>query len=255
MKILNTAVASMALTLCASSAMAAVISVTSVYGEWTNTTPSDVYGLSIVTDADSSVMSWGDPVFTNQSAYTFETLIPPSSEVDAVSGAEFDLGLFTHDNFRIWANPPSGSPTITSADLNLAIDFSVDGTLYSLNQVFSFDHDETPNSASTCAYGDAPGTGINGSYGCADRVSAALNEGLSETVVIDGLEYSFDISGFLYEDELLSYFLTREEEENQAILVGKIIIEPVSEVPLPASGVLLLGGLAGMAMVRRRRRA
>ena len=245
----------MALSLSASSGMAAVVTINNVSGEWTNATPTNVYGLNFMTTADSSVVKWGDPVNdVDQSGYTFEGLIPPPTEVNTETGAEFDLGIFTHDNFRIWANPPSGSATITSARLSVDFDFSIDGNAYSLNQVYTFGHDETPNQPSgTCKYGDAAGSGINGDFGCADRVTAVLNEGLSETIIIDGLEYIFDISGFRYNDDTFSFFLTQEQQENEAILVGQLRVVAVPEVPLPASGILLLGGLAGLAMARRRR--
>ncbi len=65
-----------------------------------------------------------------------------------------------------------------------------------------------------------------------------------------------DILGFHYDGDLLTDFWTVENEVNSAELVAVFrILEgqepPVSEVPLPASGLLLLGGLAGLFAKRR----
>ena len=255
---IRTAVTAVALSLCASASMAAVVTINSVAGAWTSTTPGSVYGLNGSSTGSFAEINWGDPVNdVDQSGYSFEGLIPPPVVVDTATSAEFDLGIFTHNNFAIWANVPFGAPAISSANLSVDFALSIDGNDYALNQVYTFAHDETPNQPSgDCAYGGSAGSGINGTFGCNDQVTAVLNEGLSETVVVDGMEFTFDISGFRHDDETFSFFRTQEGRANEAILVGQLLVtELPSEVPLPAAGWLLLAGIGGMAAVSRKRRA
>ena len=72
--------------------------------------------------------------------------------------------------------------------------------------------------------------------------------------MVDGAEYLLDITGFQLGDDVFESFWTTERSANEAELQAsyRLISEPPSEVPLPASGLLLLGGLAGLAAARRR---
>lgn len=234
--------------------MAAVVTINSVSGEWTSTSPTPVYGFNESSSGSYAEINWGSAVTPGyQSGYSFEGLIPPPVEVNTATNAQYDLGVFTHNNYSLWAKVPWGAASINSANLNVNFDISIDGSNYALSQVYSFAHHETPNQGS-CYYGGSAGSGINGTSGCNDQVTAVLNEGLSETVIIDGMEYTFDISGFRHGDEVFSFFHTQEGRANEAILVGELVVTEVPSVPLPAAGWLLLAGVGGMATMSRRKR-
>ncbi len=260
---LRTAVATVTFGLCASAASAAMVTIENVSGTWTDASSGPVYGLNTgVTAGGVAEINWGSPATGplnptgTQSGYTFEGLIPPPVTVDTEHGAQFELGIFTHNNYTLWANVPSGMNAIDSADLSVDFTMSIDGHEFNLNQVYNFSHIETPNEpAGACQFGGTAASGMNGAYGCNDRVTAELNEALSESIVLDGMEYTLDISGFLTEEGFFSFFDTQERLANSAILIAELIVtELPSEVPLPAAGWLLIGGMGGLFALKRKRR-
>ena len=58
---IKTVVTSVALSMVASAGMAAVVTINNVTGEWTGTTPTDVYGLNSSSSGSYSEINWGDP--------------------------------------------------------------------------------------------------------------------------------------------------------------------------------------------------
>lgn len=234
----------------ATPAISASLNLNSIDGEWQNASPS-------VSGEGTSEIRWGTPARTTdgpfysslsylrdtgeQSGYDFDA----SADMTVEDSTTFVLGTFTHLNF------PIRDTLLESVDLSIS--FMIDGVADAITSVFSFDHWETHNEATVCANGDGQREGRNNANGCADRVTATLNEGMSETFEIDGVTYVLDVTGFLYEGEMMTDFWTLENETNEALLLASFRVIP-SEVPLPASGLLLLGGLAGMAMVRRRQK-
>ncbi|NET56308.1 MAG: PEP-CTERM sorting domain-containing protein [Symploca sp. SIO2E6] len=220
-----TAIVGLGLALSASSATAASLNTS---GTWTNTEPA----LSISGEGTNTI-SWGTG---GTSSYVFEG-VSTTVEIDDLIDTPFLLGQFTHNNFPIF--PPS----LESATLN--IDFSLD----SFNQTFSFDftHFETPNSDTPCAAG--------GVQPCPDLVSFP-NEGSSQLITLDGIDYNFTLIGFSQNgpDNAVNEFLTLENQTNTADLFAKLTeVQEVETVPEPAGllGILALGG--GIVTLKRKR--
>lgn len=232
---------------------AAAVTITSVNGVWQN---ANVIGGS-ADGLGTNALLWGRaPNGWDQSGYTFQS---GAASIDTNVDEAFTIGSFTHNNRPIFSN----GPTLNSADL--AISFTIAGSDETYQSVFSFDHQETLNNARMCANGETRASAVN-ARGCADSVTAVLNEDASQGFFVDGLEYALDISGFLFADGLLNTFWTQENADNTAALqasyrlisdeatppnVTTTQVQTLSEVPLPASGLLLLGALAGLAIKRR----
>ena len=231
---------------------ASAVTITSVTGVWESANVSGGTASGVGTQS----ILWGNaPRGGGQSGYTFEgAQTPITTEIDE----QFLLGTFTHVNNPIYAN----GPLLNDADL--AVSFTIAGSDETYRSVFEFDHSETPNNATTCADGQSHSAAIN-SNGCADGVTAVLNLEASQGFFVEGLEYVLDISGFLFDDTLLDIFWTREQSENTAGLQASYRLisddtppsfdppfdDTPSEVPLPATGFLLLSAFAGLALKKR----
>lgn len=257
MRMIKTGAAAAALGLMATTAMAATVhdvTISSVTGEWVSAGPSNAYDLSIDTDDESTQVLWGQPKPGGpQSGYVFEGLIPPP--VATTPDTDFELGLFTHLNNPIKTDPGGGKVTgITEADLRIDFVIQIGDMSHAFSQLYTFEHDETKNegenSAGDCKHGGQNGDAGLNSSGCADRVTITQNSDQSESVVVDGYQYDFEISGFRVDGETLDFFLTEEDTSNEAVLVGSY---SVSAVPLPAAGWMLLAGIGGLVAAKRRK--
>lgn len=239
-------------------ANAAIVEVTGVTGSWTAVLPP--VGPTNVTGIGTNNVTWGTPFGggTRQSGYSF---------VGAASGAlqtdtEFDLGIFTHNNFVI-----EKGTSIEQAGLGVAVNLMIGGASRAINAAFSFVHLETPNDGESngrCANGGARGAGVNDG-GCADRVTILDNAGSDQTFEVDGFQYILEITGFTTGGQFFNEFWTRENNANSAILRAKFsLVGPVtgggenplppSPVPLPAAGWMMIAGIGALAAARARRR-
>ncbi|MCB6179353.1 THxN family PEP-CTERM protein [Rhodobacter sp. Har01] len=207
---------------------------------------------SAVTGVGTSKIEWGVPFKKGgkKSGYGFVGLESTGHDVDE----EFQLGTFTHFN-----NPINAGTSITKATLSLSFDLMVDGVAKSVDTAFDFLHWETSNAATNgkCANGSGM-TGVNVN-GCADRVTISSVLNMMDEFQIGNAFYTMQITGFLLNGVIVSEFWTKEDASNPAVLMAKftkvrdIDTPPPAPVPLPATGLLVLAGLAGLAAAKRRR--
>ena len=231
-----------AIALCAilisGTAQAASLTIDTVVGAWSNANPAGTPVDNSTGPGDDTVSArWGQPTTSggSQSGYDFSG----ASSFSAVDNVDFVLGTFKHLNF-----PITGS-ALTSIQLAVAV--SVAGYASPIVSNFTFSHNETSNTPSACLPGSVSV--------CDDVVTATLNLASSDSFSLGGTDYVFTISGFEYNGSIFDSFMTQEGMENTASLIGKFVAkDSLSAVPLPATGLLLMGGFGGLAMLRRRRR-
>lgn len=204
----------------AASATAAPIDVTNISGTWHN----PVGGTSVA-GTGTSVISWGDGVAPD-SGYRF---LAATDILNAAVGMPLLLGEFTHFNEVIPV------PNLTAVDLHFA--FDTNGVPGSVNAVFPFAHDETPNSTGTSP---------------ADDDIVTITTPIVNVPITVGTDlYFFNLLGFSVDGgaSFQSVFSSPEGGHNAALLYGRLTAEPVPE---PASLLLFAGALTAVAARLRR---
>lgn len=217
-----------------SASAASVANITTITGTW-----GPVTGGSNLTGVGTDSISWGGSSGT-PSGYDFDASATPINGI-LPDGAAFDLGDFTHRNQPI----PAGT-SITEAQLNLTVAGTITNggsSSFSVNSTFNFSHDETTNQ-SPCGAGSVSV--------CDDVVTTTFSSLGSTSVLIDGVDYFFDITGFFIGDETFTQFLTEEGKSNTAELRGVLTSTP-REVPIPAAAWLFGSGLIALAGIKRRK--
>lgn len=226
----------------AASVSAAPLTISNITGQWQNPDADGATAPTVtINNAGGSAQDeirWGlgfpNPADPN-SGYLFD---PEDGAIVPALNSVFALGVFTHENFPI---SPFG---FFGAEYDLS--FDTNGVPNTLNNVFVFDHNETPNDG-PCPVGVPP---------CADIVTVSQTI-FNQIIDVDGELYFFNLLGFSTDggNTFSTTFISGEGNANVAVLYAQVTETAIPQVPEPASLGLIGVGLALIGhQVRRRRK-
>jgi hypothetical protein len=241
----------------AGAANASQITILSINSGWEVESLVDTYNRNaLLTGEGTNTIRWGKsfPGYSGRSGFRFEeTSVGTSHDANTL----FNVGVFTHLNRVIYMGEH-----LDVARLNMQVTASFDGIVKTFNTSYRFSLWETPNYDNPCANGEKNNLSSTGAVtgqgsllnqnGCADRVMLLTNDAKTDSFTVNGLTYTFQLFGF----DSGPVFWTIEDRDNHTWLKAVFNVEglpPVSEIPLPAGVWLLLGGLAGLGLMRRRK--
>ena len=178
------------------------------------------YSEGIWTDADIYVsgigtneIRWGTSTGFGQSGFDFDGNTGASFN----SGATFLIGTFTHHNKPIYGDAP------TEVELEITLHFNNPSVSPDPTFTYTLGFDETANDpddhpGDVCPYG--------GDYnGCYDRVT--FPSGTTDTFWVGDTKYTLEVLGFTNSPTggtPVSYFDTKERQDNVAYIVGRLTI-------------------------------
>ncbi|MFV0478897.1 MAG: THxN family PEP-CTERM protein [Parahaliea sp.] len=227
----NTIAVTAALSLCMSNATAGPLDITNIDGSWINPVPSaNVTALSNTASPGTDSIRWGGTAgdINSGSGYDFTA----ASNITPVAlGTAFVLGTFTHLNLPI---------TQTISAVEYAFSFDTNGSPANLASIFSFDHNETPNST--------------GSSPADDDVVTVTSATLNHLITVGTDTYYFNLLGFSVDGGMSfgNIFSSPENGSNSVRLYGIVTNQPVGAVPTPGTLLLIMCGLLGFTFRRKR---
>ena len=229
-------------------ASATTVTFSNITGTWFNAKLTDGTPITNITGSGtgSTQIRWGGDAGFGQSGYNFDAVSIPSLTVNPPGGsAAVAIAQFEHVNLPIF--PPSAK----SLNLAFSTDVAIDGNPYgNVTFLYHFRHDETTNNLDPCPYDGANGQGLN-INGCADHVDVNFNS-KSDSIVIDGLNYTLGVEGFLIGGIPTSGFTTIERQVNTAYILGRLELFSAA-VPEPSSWAMLIAGFGLVGAAARRR--
>ena len=180
----------------------------------------------------------GDPAITNgvpTSSISWGTTSGPQSGYDVTitipNPQTFPAATFSHRNF------PVSDPSLTSVELDIVLDFLVNGAQTGpLTFTFTFTHEETPNNQNPCPYPTPPG------QGCTDRVTF-IDAPAPTTFTVGGKTYTLSMTFLDAAGNPVTEFITSEGGlVNTADLHGQFtLVPPVLEVAKSGPATLTVG--------------
>src|SRR5262245_59988143 len=205
----------------------AQVTFTSAVANWhdpTDNVPGVQPGDPVITNGvPTSSISWGTTSGTPQSGYDVTITIPDP--------LKFPVATFSHRNFAV------SDPSLTSVQLDIVLDFTVDGVQTGpLTFTFTFNHEETPNNQVPCPYPTPPGEG------CTDRVTF-VDMPQPTTFTVGGKTYTMGMTFLDSNGNPVSEFITREGGVvNTAKLDGSfVLVPPVLEVTKSGPATMTVG--------------
>jgi hypothetical protein len=179
--------------------------------------------------ADIATLNWGFPTSRNpglNSGYKMNAL-DGTLNIDPGQTLEFIFGVFTHSNWDINGTTANG---LALDSTKLSFNLTLNGLLFT--PIFNIDHTETLNN-----YANFPAC-------CNDLVkSNSIDLG---SFVQDGLKYAVTLAAI---------DMNNREQTNSAMQwKGKVTLEEVAPIPIPAAAPLFAAGLAGLGYMSRRRK-
>ena len=177
---------------------------TSVTGVWTS-----INGGSGHSGEDTNEIRWGTPAGSTKSGLKFTN----SGAQSFNEGNAFYLGMLTHMNWGTQAGTAA-----TGATLQITLDFNRPDIA---NQVFTYNFAIEETSNGNLYY--CPDYQISDTP-CDDKVTFPNSYG-TQVFVIDDVQYTLVIDGFVSEypsGAALSAFVTEEQKDNNAFLVGHL---------------------------------
>lgn len=221
------------------SANATIISINSIAANWTalSTLPAEIPPDLNFQNLDSlpgnEIVLWGKPIDGFQSTLAWEGAAQPG--FDVTSDSDFVLGELTQRNV-----PTFNLVLLAEFELELKIEFAIDGQSALRSFFFDLEYTTTPN------------TSISDDFA---KIKPADSRNRFD---FNNDSYFLQVSGFGQNGALSNIFSVPESETDRANLVvsfeqltGAVI--PVS-VPEPGSLALLAAGIVGIGLTRRSRK-
>lgn len=212
--------------------------------------PSNATGI-VATVVGTNSLAWGTP------KHSESNVVGGNSSSLTVNNASFERTNFTAGKILfgtiIWNNQSNWRTGGNwDSNVNLSIDFNAPTVLAQLSQSVGFSVRNTPDATRDTANNEI--TGLNPDVissmilsSTAFGVPINLGDGLKLTSVFFDLEYAGTKTTISSFNSATGEWINREGGTSTIGVYGNI-----SAVPLPAGLWLLLGGLGGLAAVRRR---